>query len=136
MVEARETSSKEIDLQDPALYLNRELSWLEFNARVLEQARDGSIPLLERLRFLSISSTNLDEFFEIRVAGLQQQAAFGIATGEADGLSPREILARISAVTHELVALQYRVLNQELLPALQAAHVRILDQANWTAKQA
>ncbi len=135
MAEPLETPPKPIDLQDPALYLNRELSWLEFNARVLEQARDVCVPLLERLRFLAISSNNLDEFFEIRVAGLQQQAAFGIATGEADGLSPRDTLARISEVAHALVALQYRVLNSELLPALEAANVRILDSGAWNARQ-
>ena len=136
MADARETSPKEVDLKDPGLYLNRELSWLEFNSRVLEQARDATVPLLERLRFLAISSNNLDEFFEIRVAGLQQQAAFGIATGEADALSPGETLARISEVTHELVAQQYRVLNHDLLPALEAANVRIVVPSAWTARQA
>src|SRR5688500_13025740 len=136
MTDAREPPVKDSDLQDPALYLNRELSWLEFNARVLEQARDASVPLLERLRFLAISSNNLDEFFEIRVAGLQQQEAFGIGTGEPDRLSPRETLARISEVAHALVALQYKVLNQELLPALEAANVRILDAEAWTPRQA
>jgi polyphosphate kinase len=122
-------------LQDPSLYLNRELSWLEFNARVLEQARDPSVPLLERLRFLAISSANLDEFYEIRVAGLQQQAAFGIPTGEPDGLSPAAILERISETAHRLVEQQYEVLNGELLPALRAAGVRLLDSDGWTASQ-
>ncbi|HUR27163.1 MAG TPA: polyphosphate kinase 1, partial [Planctomycetota bacterium] len=136
MAESRETPPPAIDLADPQLYLNRELSWLEFNARVLEQAREASVPLLERLRFLTISSTNLDEFYEIRVAGLQQQAAFGIPTGEPDGLPPREILARISETAHALVAEQYRVLNQELLPGLEAANVRLLDPGQWTPQQA
>jgi polyphosphate kinase len=136
MQDSSEPARASVDLRDPAYYLNRELSWLEFNARVLEQARDTSIPLLERLRFLAISTSNLDEFFEIRVAGLQQQAAFGIATGEADGLTPRETLAQISSFSHELVGQQYRVLNEELLPALEAAGVRILDEEAWNPRQA
>src|ERR671924_360604 len=78
-------------------FLNRELSLLEFNYRVLEQARDASTPLLERLRFLTISSSNLDEFFEIRVAGLKHQIEAGIVKPGADGLRPDELLARIAA---------------------------------------
>ena len=80
----------------PELFINRELSLLEFNRRVLEQAKDKSVPLLERLRFLSICSTNLDEFFEIRVAGLKQQVEFEIDRVEADGLLPTQALRQIS----------------------------------------
>src|SRR6187549_1631809 len=112
------SQSPHLDPKDPSLYLNRELSSLEFNARVLEQAKDASVPLLERLRFLTISSTNLDEFFEIRVSGLKQQVAHGIASQEADGLTPQETLTRIGETAHTMVAEQYRVLNDVLLPAL------------------
>jgi polyphosphate kinase len=124
-----------IDLRDPSLYLNRELSQLEFNARVLEQAKDPSVPLLERLRFLSICSTNLDEFFEIRVSGLKQQLAFGVARTEPDGQSTQETLRRVGDMAHALVAEQYRVLNEVLLPALDEQGLRLVKRVSWTARQ-
>ena len=104
----------------PDHYLNRELSWLEFNARVLEEAADPSNPWLERLKFLAIFSSNLDEFFEIRVAGLQQQVYAGVEPQDygADGMAPAEQLAAIDRRAHELVAEQYRILNDEVLPGL------------------
>jgi polyphosphate kinase len=123
------------DLADPALYVNRELCLLEFNRRVLEQAKDTTLPLLERLRFLTICSTNLDEFFEIRVAGLKQQVAFGLAPVGPDGLQPRETLVRVGEAAHALVTEQYRVLNEELLPALEAEGIRLLKRQDWNAKQ-
>ncbi len=123
------------DLADPALYVNRELSLLEFNRRVLEQAKDPRTPILERLRFLSISSTNLDEFFEIRVAGLKQQIAYDIQQIGPDGLSPHEVLRRIHAVARGLVAEQYRVLNEELLPALAAQGIEIFRRTQWSPRQ-
>src|SRR5258706_4082829 len=97
----------------PDHYLNRELSWLEFNARVLEEAADPTNPLLERLKFLAIFSSNLDEFFEVRVAGLQQQLYAGIEPQDyaADGTDPGQQLARIEARVHRLVAEQDRVLR-------------------------
>ena len=103
-------------------YLNRELSWLEFNARVLEEAQDAATPLLERLKFLAIFASNLDEFFEVRVAGLQQQAYAGLEPQDygADGLDAQGQLARINERTHRLVEEQYRVLGEEVLPALAA----------------
>src|SRR6266404_6558387 len=110
----------------PDHYLNRELSWLEFNARVLEEAADPSNPWLERLKFLAIFSSNLDEFFEIRVAGLQQQVYAGVEPQDygADGMAPAEQLAAIDRRTHELVAEQYRILNDEVLPGLATGGVR------------
>src|SRR3990172_5086057 len=106
----------------PEHYLNRELSWLEFNARVLEEARDPATPLLERLKFLAIFSSNLDEFFEIRVAGLQQQVYVGLEPQDygTDGLDAQAQLARITERAHQLVAQQYRVLVEEVLPGLAA----------------
>ena len=101
-------------------YVNRELSWLEFNARVLEEARDPTHPWLERLKFLTIFSSNLDEFFEVRVAGLRQQLYAGLEPQDygADGLDPAEQLAAIERRTHELVAEQDRVLREEVFPGL------------------
>lgn len=123
------------ELRDPALYLNRELSLLEFNLRVLEQAKDPATPLLERLRFLTICSTNLDEFFEIRVSGVQQQIAFHVTQAGADGLAPQELIRRISEAAHALVAEQYRVLNEVLLPELAAQNIRVVKRADWTTRQ-
>ncbi len=104
----------------PDHYLNRELSWLEFNARVLEEAADATNPWLERLKFLAIFSSNLDEFFEIRVAGLQQQVYAGVEPQDygADGMAPAEQLAAIDRRAHELAAEQYRILDDEVLPGL------------------
>src|SRR6266576_5997590 len=110
----------------PDHYLNRELSWLEFNARVLEEAADKTAPLLERLKFAAIFSSNLDEFFEVRVAGLQQQLYAGIEPQDygADGLDPMEQLARIEERVHALVAEQHRLLDSEIMPGLAAAGIQ------------
>jgi polyphosphate kinase len=121
----------EIDLHDPSLYINRELSLLEFNRRVLEQAQDERTPLLERLRFLTICSTNLDEFFEVRVAGLRQRIHLGAEKHAPDGLRPKDALARIDVIAHQLVAEQYRVLNEEILPALAAEGVSVSTSRDW-----
>jgi len=129
-------AAKKTDLTDPGLFLNRELSQLEFNRRVLAQARDTHLPLLERLRFLTICCTNLDEFFEIRAAGLKEQVIYGVQHSQSDGLSPQETLRRVSLVAHELVAEQYRILNEELLPALAAERIQLLRRGSWTAEDA
>ncbi|MFP6814223.1 MAG: hypothetical protein VB949_00925 [Pseudomonadales bacterium] len=92
-----------VQLSNPELYINRELSLLEFHRRVLAQAKDDDVPLLERLRFLCISSLVLDEFFEIRVAGLKQQAAYGATQRGPDNMTPSEQLRRISEIVRELV---------------------------------
>src|SRR5437016_8260440 len=98
-----------ISLDDPCLYINRELSWLEFNRRVLEEAQDRQVPLLERLKFLAIFSSNLDEFFMVRVGGLQQKVQARIAQGSgADRMPPTEQLERISQLVRALSADQYR----------------------------
>jgi len=125
-----------ISLTSPDLYINRELSLLAFNRRVLEQARDPNTPLLERLKFLCISSTNLDEFFEIRVAGLKQKLESGSVETGSDGLTPQEALAQISTEAHDLVDLQYRVLNDELIPALESEQIRFLRRSDWNEAQA
>jgi polyphosphate kinase len=122
-------------LTSPELYFNRELSLLAFHHRVFEQARDESLPLLERLRFLCIASTNLDEFFEVRVAGLRKQLKYGISAATPDAMTVGEVLKQVHATTHELVAQQYKLLNDELLPALAAEGIRFLRRRQWTTAQ-
>lgn len=120
-----------VDLKRPDFYINRDLSLLEFNRRVLAQATDATTPLLERLRFLCISSANLDEFFEIRVAGLHQQFAYGSVQTGPDNLGPADVLKRISDAAHLLVAEQYRVLNEILIPQLEKENIRFLRRQTW-----
>src|SRR5881392_1178721 len=105
-------------MSDPALFLNRELSWLEFNSRVLHEAIDERNPLLERLKFLAIFNTNLDEFYMVRVAGLRRQVAAGVHVASPDGMSPSETLAAITARVGELMRAQRTLLYDTLLPAL------------------
>jgi len=123
------------EFKKPELYINRELSLLAFNQRVLELACDPQTPLLERLKFLCISSANLDEFFEVRVAGLKELMAYGSVQAYADNRSPAETLKLISTHTHDLVAKQYQVLNQQILPALEQEDIRILAADVWTRRQ-
>ena len=120
------------DLKAPQNYINRELSFLEFNQRVLDQAFDESVPLLERLRFLSISSANLDEFFEIRVAGLKQLLELGAGQFASDALTPEELLTALHERALRLVSEQYRCLNEVLLPALAAQGISLLGRAGWS----
>ncbi len=121
-------------VDDSSLYLHRELSQLQFNIRVLEQALDESYPLLERLKFLLIFSSNLDEFFEIRVAGLKKQITFAREQAGADGLQPHQALARISELVHEQVARQYSILNDVLLPELAKHQINFIRRRFWTPK--
>ncbi|MEY3201863.1 MAG: polyphosphate kinase [Pseudomonadota bacterium] len=116
-------------------FLNRELTLLAFQRRVLAQAADPSVPLLERLRFLCIVSSNLDEFFEIRVAGLKEQIKLGSRTAGADGLSPREVFKRIGHQAHNLIAEQYALLNDEILPALEKEGIVFFRRDRWTDAQ-
>ncbi|NIP16189.1 MAG: polyphosphate kinase 1 [Pseudomonadales bacterium] len=123
------------ELANPEFYINRELSLLEFHRRVLAQAREQRVPLLERLRYLCISSAVLDEFFEIRVAGLKQQEAYRATQRGPDNLTPTEQLRRISETVRGLVDEQYRVLNEDLLPRLEDQGIKILDPEEWSGKQ-
>ena len=125
-----------MDLKQPELYINRELSLLEFNKRVLEQSADPAIPLLERLKFLCICSTNLDEFFEIRVAGLKQQVMYGAVQAGPDNVGPAEALKRISEAAHRLVAEQYRLLNETIIPELAQENIRFVRRTQWKPRQA
>ncbi|HLT89594.1 MAG TPA: polyphosphate kinase 1 [Woeseiaceae bacterium] len=116
-------------------YINRDLSLLEFNRRVLAQVSDPAVPLLERLRFLCISSTNLDEFFEIRVAALKQRLEINAPAAGPDRLTPRQLLDEIRARSLSLVSRQYELLNQALLPALEREGIRFLPRDRWTPAQ-
>ena len=116
-------------------YLNRELSLLAFNRRVLAQAQDERVPLLERLRFLCIVSSNLDEFFEIRMAGIKEQIRAHSASVSVDGKTPQETYRLVSAQAHRLVDEQYQVLNQVILPQLAERGIRFLRRAMWTPEQ-
>ena len=113
-----------MDFSDRALFINRELSWLEFNQRVLDQALDESNPILERLKFLCIVSSNLDEFFEVRVAGLKQQRQTHASEAGPDGLSAGETLALVSERTRKMVDDQYRCWREQIMPALEAQRIR------------
>lgn len=125
----------DIDLANPELYLNRELSLLEFNRRVLALALDENYPLLERLRLLCISSTNLDEFFEVRVGSLRQQVALNVHAPGPDGLTAQEQLAKISVAAHHLVSEQYRTLTEVLIPALADKEIRFIRRTHWNDAQ-
>src|SRR6202161_2669932 len=124
------------DLQTPRLYINRELSFLEFNQRVLEQAKDGRIPLLERVKFLCISCANLDEFFEIRVASLKELLEAGAVQGGPDGLPVPEQLKAIRTRAVRLVDEQYQLLNDVLMPELSKNGVVFVSPEMWTEAQA
>jgi polyphosphate kinase len=124
-----------VDIKQPELYINRELSLLEFNGRVLEQAKDETVPLLERLRYLCISCTNLDEFYEVRVAGQIQKAELGSVQSGPDNMSPQETLSAISDRAGKLVDEQYRVLNELMIPLLEEQGIRFIRRSEWSPSQ-
>ncbi|SFM45672.1 polyphosphate kinase [Gracilibacillus orientalis] len=129
------TVKQERNLELPAYYNNRELSWLSFNKRVLEETDDETNPLLERLRFLAIFSSNLDEFFMVRVAGLKDQVKAGFNRPDnKSGLTPKQQLSRISSFNHELVEQQYD-LYKELLPQLRKENIHIIDMEDLTSNE-
>lgn len=119
----------------PTQLINRELSWLAFNARVLHEAVDERTPLLERLKFLAIFTSNLDEFFQVRVAGLRRQVAAGVATPTADGMSPMAQLDAIDARVRELVREQLRCLHHDVLPGLAAHGVKLVTMNDLTVDE-
>jgi polyphosphate kinase len=120
-------------LDNPAYYLNRESSWLDFDRRVLEEAEDERNPLLERVKFLAISASNLDEFFEVRVSGLLQRIEDGLTEADADGMAPAEQLNLVAEKAQELVQAQYRCWNQQLHPALTENGIRVLGMRELNA---
>lgn len=124
-----------INLQQPELLINREFSLLEFNERVLAQAADERVPLLERLNYLCISCSNLDEFFEVRVASVLQMGAMDPTALSIDGLTPHDQLEMITVKAHKLVALQYCILNKVLIPMLSKENIRFIRRNEWTEVQ-
>jgi len=123
------------DVTAPQYYINRELSLLQFNGRVLEQAADPANPLLERLKFLCIVSSNMDEFFEVRVASLKEQIRFGAPTTGPEGTTPRHAFEQVREEAHRLVERQYRLFNEVLLPELAAQGIHFLRRSQWTDAQ-
>src|SRR5256886_13233033 len=121
---------------DPKNFINRELSWLEFNRRVLEEAQDQRQPLIERVKFLTIFSSNLDEFFEIRVAGIKQQIESQTSELGPDGLSPTELFVRIQKTVRELLATQYALWKNELLPELAKNGIHVREISELSPKRA
>ncbi|XBV10535.1 RNA degradosome polyphosphate kinase, partial [Chromobacterium phragmitis] len=121
--------------QPQDLLLNRELGLIEFNRRVLAQAEDPDLPLLERLKFLCIVSSNLDEFFEVRVAWLQDAAHATPDRMLADGGTPEQTLAKVSRASHQLVREQYAVMSEVLFPALREQGIVFLRRSEWTEQQ-
>jgi polyphosphate kinase len=135
-MEKKVLETKDIDLNNPNYYNNRELSWLAFNERVLQEAMDENTPLLERLKFLAIFSSNLDEFFMVRVAGLKDQVMAGFNKPENKaGLTPKQQLSKISKYNHHIVKMQYDVFNHKLLPKLKNENIRILSIEDVTELQ-
>ncbi|WP_283788648.1 polyphosphate kinase 1 [Bermanella sp. WJH001] len=124
-----------IDLSSPEFYFNRELSHMQFNIRVLEQTLDQAHPLLNRLMFLCIFSSNLDEFFEVRVAELKKQLAFSREIPGPDGSPPAEVLEQIHNLVTHTVERQYNILNEQLFPQLEEENIRFIRRADWTTKQ-
>src|ERR1700761_2685976 len=117
----------------PNKFINRELSWLEFNQRVLDEALDPTNPLLERLKFLTIVSSNLDEYFEVRVAGVKQQIESDSTERTPDGMTPTEAYQAITKRVRKMVTDKYACWHQELQPALAKHKIRIIDTCDLAA---
>src|SRR5260370_15186536 len=127
---------KRVALDDPANYFHRHVEWLEFNRRVLEEARDPGNPLLERVKFLAITANNLDEFVEVRVSSFLQRIEHGSTERSTDGHSAQEELELVTQSVHALVREQYKCWNEELLPQLAKESIRVLRISELDAKAA
>ncbi|MGZ3451790.1 MAG: polyphosphate kinase 1 [Polyangiales bacterium] len=130
-----EAAEKTPSLDDPRLFINRELSWLAFNERVLDEGRNPVVPVVERLKFVTIVASNLDEFFMVRVAGLKQQQSGEIDEVPPDGMSVPEQLAAVSAKVHEIVDKQYQALKQDILPELEKQGIKIVTPSELSEDQ-
>ena len=129
----RATTGQVPALDDTSLYFNRELSWLEFNRRVLEEAQDTTVPLLERVKFLAIFSSNLDEFFMVRIAELKRRIRAGDTGAGPDGLSAGETLTAVADKVRRLVDAQHRCFLEELGPILASEGIRLVRPKEVTA---
>ena len=116
-------------------FINRELSWLEFNQRVLDESYRDSLPLLERLKFIAITASNLDEFFQVRVGGLHLMQASGSRKRGISGLTPSQQLGAIRTRSKKMIEDQYQLLNRELLPALQQEGISLLEASSISPSQ-
>ena len=136
MAKKTKTSPKRrVTRHAPEHFLNRELQALEFNRRVLAQAEDRTVPVLERLKFLCIVSSNLDEFFEIRLSGVKEQIKLGTGTPGADGMTPLRVFRQVAARAQGIVERQYQLFNEEILPALAKEGIRFLRRSEWSPSQ-
>lgn len=115
-------------IDSPKNFINRELSWLEFNKRVLKEAKDREVKLFERLKFLAITASNLDEFFMVRVASLKDMVAAGYNKEDISGLTPKKQLEEIALISHEFMDMQYHIYNRSLRPALSKVGLRIITK--------
>ena len=129
-------TSEVVEYDQSIRYINRDLSLLDFHLRVLEQAVDPLHPVIERLVFLLIFSRNMDEFFEVRVAGLMQQLSYSDESTTPDGMRPSDVLVKIAEIAHAAIERQYRILNEEVLPALAEENIRFLRREELTSEQA
>ena len=134
MAQAAQSKSS-VDLSDPKYYFNRELSWLAFNDRVLHEAIDSRTPFLERIKFLAIFSSNLDEFFMVRVSGLMEQVSAGVKTKTADGLGPAALMNAIRAHLRPQLQKQHHFFQQELRQHLPDHQVYLLDYGEFNPAQ-
>ena len=125
------TEKEEINLNSSEYFINRHIGLMQFNLRVLEQALNEDYPLLERFQFLMIFNSNMDEFFEIRLAGLRRQVSFARETVSTDGMRPQDVLHILSEQIKLAMEKQYHILNDVLLPTLNRNRVRILNQQDW-----
>lgn len=124
-----------MDIYDSKYYINRELSWLQFNYRILEEARNKQLPLFERLKFLAISASNLDEFFMVRVASVEDDVLDGSNKRDLSGMTPKMQLKAILEETHQFMNLQYTTFQRSLIPALAHQHILLLDKENLSENQ-
>ena len=135
MAKKTKAQATRVSRHSPEHFLNRELQALEFNRRVLAQAEDRAVPLLERLKFLCIVSSNLDEFFEIRLSGVKEQIKLAAGAAGPDGLTPLEVFRQVAARAQGIVERQYRLLNEEILPSLAKEGIRFLRRGEWSPAQ-
>ena len=136
MAKSKDKKNKGIDFENPKYYINRELSWLAFNERVLSEAEDTENPLFEKLKFLSISASNLDEFFMVRVASLKDMINADYKKLDIAGMTAKEQLEEVLLAVHDFVDKQYKIYNNKLVPALLSNGLMICKARSFRARTA